>query len=133
MGVMGHKEYGYDRLYEAVVYTPHLVKRMLRDEPELLKCTNHAGETVMHWFVVENDLKIVELLHECGGDVEDYALVQACILGLVDMVYLLLRIGVVPVISSCRVNIGLGKLPRKTLIKLKQAFHRFGYNLTATQ
>ena len=132
--MIGHegKEYGFERLFEAVVYKPHTVAVLVREEPELLTCTNYVGETVMHWFVVENNLEIVELLHTCGGSVSDYALSEACSLGHVDMVYLLLRIGIIPDITSCRTNIELGKLSRNKLVKLKQAFHRYGYKLSRT-
>jgi ankyrin repeat protein len=126
------KEYGYDRLMEAVRFQPHTVPQLLRDEPELLKCKNYSGETVMHWFVVENDVAIVELLCSCGGEVTNYALTEACSLGHVDMVYLLLGIGIVPDIESCRNQIKLANVPRKTRIKLKRAFHRYGYALEET-
>ncbi|MFZ6733451.1 ankyrin repeat domain-containing protein [Undibacterium sp. Ji42W] len=130
--IAGHpgKDYGYDRLMEAVYYTPHSVRQMINCEPELLNCKNYSGETVMHWFVVENDIEIVELLSSCGGMVSSYALTEACSLGYVDMVYLLLGIGIVPDMTSCRVQINLGSnMPRKTLIKLRRAFNRYGYKL----
>ncbi len=123
------KDYGYDRLYEAVVYKRHTVRELLAAGPELLKCINYSGETVMHWFVVENDVEVVELLSACGGQVTDYAITEACSLGHVDMVYLLMGIGVVPNISSCRSQVELGKVPRRTVIKLKRAFNRYGYQL----
>ena len=130
----GHecKEYGYDRLYQAVLYQPHTVAQMIRDDPELLKSRNYSGETVMEWFAVENNLEIVELLQSCGGEYSDYALAEACCLGHVDMVYLFLRMGVVPDIARCRNMIRLGEVPRNVFVKLEQAFHRYGYNLTET-
>lgn len=124
------KDYGYDRLMEAVRYTPHLVRQMIHREPELLHCKNYSGETVMHWFVVENDIEVVELLSSCGGTVSDYALAEACSLGHVDMIYLLLGIGVIPDMASCKTLIKLNtNMPRKTLIKFRRAFSRYGYEL----
>lgn len=124
------KDYGYDRLMEAVRYTPHLVRQMINSESDLLHCKNYSGETVMHWFVVENDIEIVELLSSCGGMVSDYALAEACGMGHVDMVYLLLGIGVIPDLSFCKTLIKLNSgMPRKTLIKLRRAFNRYGYRL----
>lgn len=130
----GHegKEYEYERLMEAVRYSPHTVASLVAAEPELLHATNYSGETVMHWFVVENDLQAVELLYSCGGQVSDYALTQACSLGSVDMVYLLLKNNVVPQLDCCRNQIELGEVQRKTRVKLKQAFHRYGYKLYET-
>ena len=129
--MIGHenKEYGYERLFEAVRYKPHSVPDLIREEPGLLNCKNYSGETVMHWFVVENNIEIVTLLFECGGTVSSYALTEACSLGLVDMVYLLLKMEVVPDLQSCRCQIKLGDVPKATTLKLKQAFHRFGYEL----
>jgi ankyrin repeat protein len=122
-------DYGYHRLMEAAVFWPHTVPQLIKEEPELLQCKNYSGETVMHWFVVENNTELVELLCSCGGQVSDYALTEACSLGHVDMVYLLLGIGVTPNIESCLNNIKLGHVPRKTVAKLKRAFNRYGYNL----
>ncbi|MFZ6770232.1 hypothetical protein ACO0LM_24530 [Undibacterium sp. Di26W] len=123
-------DYGFDRLMEAVRYAPHTVAGLVNAEPELLTCKNLINETVMHWFVVENDIEKVELLSACGGQVSEYALTQACSLGHVDMVYLLLGTGVIPDVNSCRIGLKLNPaLPRKTVIKMRRALHRYGYIL----
>ena len=130
----GHegKDYGYERLMEAVLYKPHTVPELISNEPSLLNAKNYSGETVLHWFVVENNLDIVEMLFGCGGRVDEYALTEACSLGHVDMVYLLLKNNVVPDVESCQNQMEQGEVPRKTKLKIKQAFHRYGYELYRT-
>ncbi len=127
MSAIERKDYGFDRLYQAVLYQPHTVAQMLREESALLKCQNYSGETVLEWFAVENNLEIITLLKDCGAEYSDYALAEACCSGHVEMVYLLLGMGVVPDIAWCWDAIRRADVPRKTFVKIKRAFHRHGY------
>ncbi len=61
--------------------------------------------------------------------ISGYAITEACGLGHVDMVYLLLGIGVTPDTEPCLNNIKLEHIPRKAVAKLQRAFNRYGYNL----
>jgi ankyrin repeat protein len=81
------------RLFDAMMFEPSKAKAMICDEPSLVGATNRSNETVIHWFVVENDIEKVKFLHECGAPIDSHALTEACSLGYLDMCELLLCYG----------------------------------------
>ena len=119
-------------LRDAVYHEPWKVKSLITDNPAMLEATNLSAETVIHWMIVENEIDHVRLLFECGADIPSYAIAEACSLGSLDMVDLLLCFGAKPDVNSCRVNLRLGNLGRKTTVRMREVFRRHGYPLLDT-
>lgn len=129
--MIGHegKEYGFDRLFEAVIFTPQNVPAMVRDEPELLLCTNYAGETVLQYFAMEGINEIIELLLSCGAQADEWSVYFACGLAHEETIGILLAAGAIPDCESCaRELVRWSVSPRKRR-RIKGVFHCYGFEL----
>ena len=90
------------RFRNVVHANPQEAERLLREDPSLLSIRNAVGETVLHWFVIEDQLPAVEWLLQRGADLNtrDHfggtPLISAVQLGYGDMVRFLLARGADP-------------------------------------
>ncbi|MGH1486415.1 MAG: ankyrin repeat domain-containing protein [Cellvibrionaceae bacterium] len=123
------KEHGFDRLFEAAEYFPEKVPHMIHVEPELLSCTNYAGETVLQFFSMEGKDSIVKLLLSCGAIAEEWALYYACGPAHVGVISLLLSAGAEPDCDSCSKELLRWEVPRNKKIEIKRIFHNHGYEI----
>lgn len=119
----------FDRLFDAFLDGEDKVRAMIADNPQLLRATNYSDETVIHWFIVENDIEKVKLLYACGAEINPYALVEALSLGYETMCELLLCFGVKPNIDSCMREVLNPRLSRKLRHRLRTMFKAYGYPL----
>jgi len=60
----------FDKFINIVLKDFSESEKLLREEPELINATNDIGETVLHFLVVENNLKEVEWLFNKGANVD---------------------------------------------------------------
>ncbi|ARU29560.1 ankyrin repeat domain-containing protein [Cellvibrio sp. PSBB006] len=127
--MIGHKwkEYGFDRLFDAVLFSPELVPTMIKDEPELLKCENYAGETVLQFFSLEGKLDIVDLLLQCGAVADEWSIYFASEMGHLDVILMLFESGGVPNVRACK-NAFMRSNPKKFKAKqMRKLFNSYGY------
>ena len=83
----------FQTLLRAVLGSPELVPRLIRDSPRMLEANCNSAETVLHWLAVEGDENGVKLLHSLGAKIPEFALIEAIQMGHVGMVRLLVSLG----------------------------------------
>ena len=131
--MIGHegKSYGFDRLFEAVQFFPHNVPQMVREDPEILQCTNYAGETVLQFFSMEGANEIVELLLSYGAQADEWSVYFACGPAHERTIEILLSAGAIPNCESCARELIAWGVPRIKKQRIKRIFHRYGFSLEA--
>ncbi|RDH41262.1 ankyrin repeat domain-containing protein [Zooshikella ganghwensis] len=112
----GHvdKEYGFDRLFEAVVYFPEKVHAIVKEDPDIVFCENYAGETVLQFFSMEGRDDIVGLLLDMGARADEWAVYFACGPAHVSTVAILLAAGAEPDCEACSRELTAWGVPRKS-------------------
>ena len=129
--MIGHegKDYGFERLFEAVQFFPQNVPLMIREEPALLECTNYAGETVLQYFSMEGVNEVVELLLSCGAQADEWSVYFACGPGHARTIDILLSAGAQPDCTSCAREIVSWGVSRVKRLSIKRVFHHHGFDL----
>lgn len=129
--MIGHerKEYGFDRLFEAVRYFPENVPLMLKEDPSLINCENYAGETVLQYFSMEGRDDIVELLLSCGARADEWSVYFACGPGHESTIDILLAAGARPNCQSCAREMKMWGVTKKKMVKIKSIFNIYGHEL----
>ncbi|GAA6170012.1 ankyrin repeat domain-containing protein [Sessilibacter corallicola] len=128
--MIGHegKTYGFDRLFGAVRFAPQDVPALLKKEPNLLDCTNYSGETVLQFFSMEGDTKIVSLLLSCGAEPDEWSIYFASNFGHIDTLLLLFEAGGKPDVELCKRSF-LSYEPSKFKIKqMHKLFNSYGFD-----
>lgn len=129
--MIGHegKQYGFDRLFDAVQFFPEKVPAMIKNDPSILECRSYAGETVLNWFSMEGNEVIVELLLACGAYPDEISLCYALEHGHIEVVSLLMASGCEPVEFDLVRDFRSAKLSKSKKALLKRIFHSYGYKI----
>ena len=129
--MIGHefKEYGFDRLFEAVVYFPEKVPTIVKSDPDIVFCENYAGETVLQYFSMEGRDDIVELLLDSGARTDEWAVYFACGPANISTVAILLAAGAEPNCDACSSELIAWDVSRKKKIQMRRLFHNYGFDL----
>ena len=94
------------KLREATLQGFDKTAQFLIQEPSAIHAQNSTGETVFHWFVIENEIEIISWLRAHGAEIDnktncgDTPLLEAASLGYLDMCQYLLSIGADPCIKN---------------------------------
>ncbi|MCG7939702.1 MAG: ankyrin repeat domain-containing protein [Candidatus Thiodiazotropha lotti] len=121
------KEYGFERLFEAVRYSPEKLPEIVRDNIAVLECANYAGETVLQFFSMEGDTEKVKLLLENGAQADEWSVYFAAGFGHVDTILLLLEYGAIPDIEACKEIFLLSKPSKSKRIEVRKLFAAYDY------
>lgn len=123
--------FDFIQLFDGVMFEPHKVPDIVKENPDCLSAVNIIGENVLHYCVVENMVEEVRLLRSVGSPIPSYALSEAVGLGYTEMVGLLLELGVEPVLRSCKNELMYAKEKQGSRVAniISRHFADYGYEL----
>jgi len=117
------------RLLDAVLMEPSKVSSMVKDQPGIREEKNPAGETALHWLVIENKLEEVRFLRSLGAKIPAYSLLHAAQMGYTEMVITLLELGADPsglgILEAIRNPVW--KLPKKKIRLIESYLKQYEY------